>query len=220
MSVQVCELPVDVSRETEPDEVLGVLGQVLHWCSGKRVRCENPVRDVKASQQPVVSRVAEDVSSWHSSSGELVYKDSLQLALDEVQKHHPDGHDLDIRQWLSGVLAEESGWVDVWSQWSGEKRNQEEWSSILDKVDCAPGYLWTKVFDVDGVGRSNALSAEQLSGAVLDNGLCGWVDDGKAMVVAGFSGAGEELLGLIDGGGGGDLEGRWEVADWLFARCD
>lgn len=87
--------------------------------------------------------VAEDVCGWHGGGGELVHEDGLELALEEVQEHHPDGHDLDIAKWSGDVLSEEGGWVDVWAERSSEERDQEEWSGILDEVDCAPGDLWS-----------------------------------------------------------------------------
>lgn len=148
-----------------------------------------------------------------------MHEDGFELALEEVQQHHPNGHDLHITEWSGGVLSEEGGWVDVWSQWSGEKRYEEEWPGILDEVDCAPGDLWTEILDVDGRGRSDALVCEKLGSTVLDNGFCGWIHDGEAVVVAHPGGAREELLDLVNGGGGGNFKDGWEVADGFLARC-
>lgn len=115
------------------------------------------------------------------------------------------------------MLAKNGGWVDVWTEWTREERDKEDWSGVLDKVDCAPGDLWAEILDVDGGGGGDTLGVEEESSAVLDDGLILWVDNGEAVVVAGLGGASEDLLGLLNGGGGGDLNGRWEVADWLLA---
>lgn len=118
------------------------------------------------------------------------------------------------------MLAEQRSWVDVWTEWPGEERDEKKWAGVLDEVDCAPGDLWTKVFDVNAGGGRNALGGEEEGCAVFDNGLGLWIDDGKTVVVACASGAGEELLGFFNGGGGGDVEGGWKVADWLLARWE
>ena len=145
-------------------------------------------------------------------------EDGLQLALDEVKEDHPCGVGLSIAQWVCLMLAKNGGWVDVWSQWPSEERNEEEWAGVLNEVDGAPGDLWTEVLDVDARCGGNALGGEEQGGAVLDDGLGLWVHDRQAVVVAGLGGARQELLGFFDGGIAGDVEGGWEVADGLLAR--
>lgn len=161
--------------------------------------------------------VAENVCGWHGGSRELVDEDGLDLALDEMREHHPEKPGLDIAQWLEGVLAKDSSWVDVWTEWTGEECDEEDWSGVLNEVDCAPGDLWAKILDVDGGGGGDTLGVKEESSAVLDDGLVLWVDDGESVVIAGFGGASKDLLGILNGGDGSDLNGGWEVADWLFA---
>ncbi len=200
VGVKVGKLAVDVSSETAIDEPLNRRRKISQVGGSSRVWSEDPVGDVEASQHPVVERVAENVGSWHCGSRELVDEDGLQLALDEVQEHHPDAHDLNIAQRLLWC-AEDGRWVDVWAERTGEESDQEEWAGVLDEVNGAPGDLWPEILNVNGgLGGDTSLGCEKRR-AVLDNGLGLWVDNGEAVVVAGACGLSQELLGLLDSGG-------------------
>ena len=61
--------------------------------SGRRV---DPVSNVGTTEDPVVSRVLEDVARRHGSTGEAVYEDSLELALSKVQCQHDAGQPLQV----------------------------------------------------------------------------------------------------------------------------
>lgn len=79
MGIQVGQLAEDEKRQTTVEE-----GWVGFVGSSSRVRAENPVRDVEAGKNPVVSAIPEDVADGHSGIAETVDKESLELSFDEV----------------------------------------------------------------------------------------------------------------------------------------
>lgn len=79
VGIQVGQLAEDEKRKTTVEE-----GWVGFVGSSSRIGAENPVRDIEAGENPVVSAVPEDVADGHSGIAETVDKESLELSFDEV----------------------------------------------------------------------------------------------------------------------------------------
>lgn len=58
-------------------------GGVVGWGVGEE-------GDVEATQQPVVSRVLEDIERRHRGVREPVHKQGLELSLEKVSHDHPE----------------------------------------------------------------------------------------------------------------------------------
>lgn len=74
----------------------------------------------------------------------------------------------------------------------------------------------TKILNQDLVGGHDGLFGADLSSAVLQGLLGLRVEEADAVVVANAGLAGDNLLDILDGGGGGDLNGLGELLDGLL----
>ena len=96
-----------------------------------------PVCEIRASQEPVMRRVAEDVEDRHRGIGEAVDEERLELTLDEVGSYEDHGEGLQGSSWL---VACRGRVVDVRAE-EVDEGVEEDRSRIFDEVDCRPGDL-------------------------------------------------------------------------------
>ena len=86
MSVQVGELAKGKQEETWVEEHgIGLVG------SSGGVGRENPIGEVDASENPVVSAVAEDVGCGHGGQTETVDEDGFDFTFEEVDHEEDTG---------------------------------------------------------------------------------------------------------------------------------
>lgn len=116
------QVRVEVRHLTEDEQCnAGVYenGVVLRRGS-RRVGAEYPVRDVEASEGPVVGAVLEDVAGGHGGVAEAVHEEGLILALQEVQGQEEADEELQV-----GGLGE--GLVEVEVDQVAEGEEEEGW---------------------------------------------------------------------------------------------
>lgn len=93
--------------------------------------------EVEASDEPVVTRVLEEVEQRHGGRGKLVDVDGLNLSLEEMQ-HAQSEHQLLCKRVLEALSVEEL--LAKEDDGVGQKRTQ-----VLENEDGSPGDLGTQV---------------------------------------------------------------------------
>lgn len=142
-------------------------------CSSRRIGPVDPVGDVQTTEDPVVSRVLEDVTSRHGGIGEAVDEKSFELTLEEVQEEQDAGECL-------GVRCGTGIGVEVWPE-EVEERVNEHWAEIFNNKDGLPCYLRTEVLDQQNtvILQAGSLNSEVLG--IGNDGAITIVGEAKSM---------------------------------------
>lgn len=181
----------------------------------QRARVVDGQRAEQTGQGPVEDAVLEDVEDGHRVGRELVNKQRLELALDEVGNDHAEAEPLGEGHGL-GRGASIS--VDVRPSGDDEDVDQDR-AQVLDEEDGAPGNLRAEVLDEHLAGGGDILLVKDAGLAVLERLPGRRVEEADAVVVANLGRLGDELLEVLDSGLGRELDRRREPLDGLLRRC-
>lgn len=135
MRIEVCELAEDKQSNTGVHE-----DGVIIRRGSRSVGAEYPVRDVEASEGPVVGAVLEDVAGRHGGVAEAVHEEGLILALEEVQGQEEAHQELQLGGLRQGLLEVE---VDQVAEGKEEEGRDQEGSEVFNDEDGAPCNLGT-----------------------------------------------------------------------------
>jgi len=97
--------------------------------------------EIDSRENPVVDGVLGQVSPWHSRGGEFMDKESLELALEEMDKNEIEEQAL-IRGGGDGGDGGREVRVDVGTEfWDEEEGVDEEGAEVFNYEDGAPANL-------------------------------------------------------------------------------
>lgn len=134
VGIQICQL-----SEHEYGKASVYKSRVVVWAGGGGIGTENPVGNVEAGEGPVVGTVLENVAGGHGSIAEAVHKDSLILALQEVDGEKGADEELHVRRSRNSVIVE----VQEGTEREEEESWDEEGTEVFNDEDGTPCDLGT-----------------------------------------------------------------------------